>query len=57
MTTNDEHPIFAPLTFKHTQSVLSGLKSLLEGRKHYLFLLFLQTNFLYTYWSGAKWFM
>lgn len=57
MTTNDEHPIFAPLTFKHTQSVLPGLKSLLEGRKHYLFLLFLQTNFLYTYWSGAKWFM
>ena len=57
MTTNDQHPIFAPQTFKYTHSALSGLKSLLEGRKHYLFLLFLQTNFLSTYWSGAKWFM
>lgn len=47
MATNYQQPIFAPLTFKHTPNVMSGLKHLLEGKKQYLFLLlFKQISFL-----------
>lgn len=56
MGTNDQQPILAALTFKHTQRVCCLLETTCcRAQTIVLFLLLLlQTNSLSSYWSEAK---